>query len=108
MASIKMAGGSVMDVVTSISGTVISTANTITQTVGWAESAMTQIRAKQAIDQKIEMVDYTEKSIMKHSHEHAKLMKNIRSDVGNDNKKAEDFNKHQENLRKALGLKEEA
>ncbi len=106
MASIKMAGGSLMDVVTSLSGTVISSANTITQTVGWAESAMTQIRAKQAIDQKIEMVDYTEKSLMKHAHEHAKMMKSIRNDVSNDTVMQEDLNSHLEKLRAAIGQKE--
>lgn len=102
MATVKMAGSSLMDVVTSTSGAIISTANTLSATVGWAERAMTHIRTKQSIDHKLELVDYTEKRVMENSLEHSKLMKNIRNEVNNNEDMQKDFNEHLEKLRAAL------
>ena len=105
MATIKMAGSSLMDVVTSTSGAIISTANTFSQTIGWAESAMSHIRKKQTMDHAMELVDYQEKRLMEHSHEHAKLMKNIRNDLRNDEEMTSDYNEHYAKLKAALGEK---
>ena len=107
MATAKLAASSLMDVVTSTSGAIISTANTISATVGWAESAMNHIRVKQADAHKVELIDYRENLMDESALAVAKREEKLRTQIGDNTKMQDSFNKHRAKLEKALGIDQE-